>query len=896
MRPDQRARRWNAPEVVQTSSMDCGPAALKCLLEGFRVPISYGRLREACQTDIDGTSIDTLELVAGQLGLDAQQVLEPVEHVLQDNAALPALLVVRHADTSTHFVVVWRRMGPWLQIMDPGLGRRWVRAARFRDEVHRHEVSVDAEDWRAWAATETFLAPLRRRLVGLGFEPSAAQELMDEALADPNWFAIGALDAAARVVQSMVSAGAGAADSARLVRSVFRQTRDSGDDIYALASESYWSVAPDATNTDPTRERLRIRGAVLLRIAGLRRTSGLPAEDLSPELTAALAERTPSPLKTIWSLLREDDLTAPLALAAAMAVATCALMFEGLLFQGLFSISQSLSLSYQRTASVIALLAFLAILLAIEVPILLECMRHGRALEARLRMALLHKFPRLNDRYFQSRPISDMADRGHNIHLARNFPAIGLQFIQAISELLLTFVGIALIAPGVAGPAALLVVLAIALPLAIQPALNERDLRARNQAGALHGFYLDALLGLSPIRSHRAEKAVSRQHESLLVEWALSSRRVARLAIVSGGGQALVCGLLAAGLLVSHFQAVGKVSGSDLLLVFWILKLPAVGGRLANTAHQYPAQRNALLRLLEPLSAPDEADLAPLGGAAPPADWLSGPVCGVRIDIVAGRMVAGGHEILRDLNLKVRAGEHVAIVGQSGAGKSSLLALLLGGHRLAEGKVLVDGIELDGHALPRARRATAWVDPGVQIWNRTLLDNLSYGAELGRAHPVGEVMNAARLRGVVEGLPRGLQSLLGEGGGLLSGGEGQRLRLGRALTSTDSRLILLDEPFRGMDREQRETLLAEARAWWTDRTLLCVTHDVSETRGFDRVLVVEDGRIVEDGAPEALMQRPSRYKDLIAAEVNAHQGLWGARDWRRIEMRDGQVHEAAVTP
>ena len=77
-----RGRRRIVPEVVQTSAMDCGPAALKCLLEGFGISVSYGRLREACQTDVDGTSLDTMEQVAVQLGLEAEQVMMPVDHLL----------------------------------------------------------------------------------------------------------------------------------------------------------------------------------------------------------------------------------------------------------------------------------------------------------------------------------------------------------------------------------------------------------------------------------------------------------------------------------------------------------------------------------------------------------------------------------------------------------------------------------------------------------------------------------------------------------------------------------------------------------------------------------------------------------------------------------------------
>src|SRR5215469_11738565 len=119
--------RWLVPEVVQSSAMDCGPASLKALLEGFGVPASYGRLREACQTSVDGTSIDALEETAIALGLDASQIMAPADHVLLPEARmLPALAVVRLPSGATHFVVIWRRVGSLLEIMDPAVGRKWV--------------------------------------------------------------------------------------------------------------------------------------------------------------------------------------------------------------------------------------------------------------------------------------------------------------------------------------------------------------------------------------------------------------------------------------------------------------------------------------------------------------------------------------------------------------------------------------------------------------------------------------------------------------------------------------------------------------------------------------------------------------------------------------------------
>ena len=141
------------------------------------MPVSYGRLREACQTDVDGTSIDTLEEVAVQLGLEAEQVMVPVDHVLLPEAqALPAIVVVRLPNGLTHFVVAWRRHGRVVQVMDPGTGRRWPTCRRFLDELYVHTLPLPAAAWRAWAGSEECLGALRRRwaTLGLGETPRSS--------------------------------------------------------------------------------------------------------------------------------------------------------------------------------------------------------------------------------------------------------------------------------------------------------------------------------------------------------------------------------------------------------------------------------------------------------------------------------------------------------------------------------------------------------------------------------------------------------------------------------------------------------------------------------------------------------------------------------------------------
>ncbi len=903
-------RQWLAPEVVQTSAMDCGPAALKCLLQGHGIAVNYGRLREACQTSLDGTSIDTIEQVAQQLGLQAEQILIPIDHLaLQAAAALPATVVVRHADGATHFIVVWRRVGPWLQLMDPATGRRWVRERDFAAEVLRHSMSLPQTSWRAWAASAENTAALRQRLQKLGASPAQAQALVGAAQADPGWFPLAALDASQRLAQAVVQGGGLPRGTAalQLAQTLFQRTCAETEDIHRLVPAAYWSATPDPDSMALGEQRLRVRGAVLMRINGRAPPSQAGAADtpgaLSAELSAVLSAPQEHPMRTIGRLLRQDGLLGPLALAGAMAIAAGAIIGETLLFRGIFEIAGQLGLPSQRLLALLALLAFAALLLCIELPIVTESLRYGRHLETRLRMALLAKLPKLNDRYFQSRSVADMAERSHSIQLARNVPMLGLNFVQTTVELLLTLAAVALVAPASTPWALAIVAVSLAVPTLLQPLLGERDLRLRNHSAALNGFYLDALLGAVPVRTHRAQRAVRRQHESLLVDWARSSRSTLAATVAAGTLQSALCLGLAAALLVDHFARTQGVSGGDLLLVYWALKLPALGGGVGGLARQYPMQRNVLMRLFEPLTAPEDlpasASPTPPACASPSADQPSPAGAAIRID--QGRVLAGGHTILSGVDLHIAAGEHVAIVGASGAGKSSLIGLLLGWHRLAEGRLTVDGQLLDVSTQAALRRVTAWVDPGVQLWNASCLDNLGYASGDDGLARVGEVITAARLRGVLAQLPQGLQTPLGEGGARLSGGEGQRVRLGRAMLQTGVRLALLDEPFRGLDRSQRSELLADARRWWRHSTLLCVTHEVGETRAFDRVLVVDQGRIVEDGVPAELAAGDTAYARLLQAEAQVRSAMWhsdgdaqadAAPTWRHVRIEGGLAVEA----
>jgi ATP-binding cassette subfamily B protein len=182
------------------------------------------------------------------------------------------------------------------------------------------------------------------------------------------------------------------------------------------------------------------------------------------------------------------------------------------------------------------------------------------------------------------------------------------------------------------------------------------------------------------------------------------------------------------------------------------------------------------------------------------------------------------------------------------------------------------------------------VDPAIQLWEMSLFDNLAYGDDDHPEELLPRALSRADLLEVLSRLPDGLASNLGEGGALLSGGQGQRVRLGRAILRRQPRLVLLDEPFRGLPRESRRELLARAREHWRATTLLFVSHDVEDTSQLDQVIVIDGGRIVERGDPRALLADASSvYAGLTHSARALRAELWGASLWRKLSVCGGRL-------
>ncbi|MEY2935851.1 MAG: transporter ATP-binding protein/peptidase [Pseudomonadota bacterium] len=892
-----RRRHSIIPEVVQTSATDCGPASIKAVLAGMGLELDYRALRDACQTDVDGSSVDTLEELAQQLGLDAEQIMLPLDHVfLPEACALPAIIVTLTAGGRPHFVVLWSRIGPFVQLMDPASGRHWVRLGSLTSRLYQHTTPVPAAAWREWAGSPEAVAALRRRLLQL--RANEASALLSEALADPLFDSLAALDAATRAVEALACARAVRRGRAAgsLVRSMLENARSGSVAI----PEAYWTARRNPASSGE-QDELLLSGAVLLRFRGFRAdvpAVGAPsaAPPIAVDLAAALRSPPVSTVRTLVGLLGQDPWSVPLLVAGGLLLSTAGRVVQALMLRAVLDLGRDLATVGQRAAGLAVLAAFGVLLLVLQWPIGLALLGMGRRLEVRMRKAYFEKLPQMEDRYFQSRLASDMATRCHAIQSMRSLPSLVAQALTIFLEVLTTAGALLWVAPEQWRLTLGLAAVTLLVPLLAQWLFFEPDLRVQSHAGALSGFTLSALLGLTPIRIHGADRSLRRGQEALLVEWtqarhSLQSLSVGFEALLTTASYALVVALVYAYLQSSTQAAL------VLLLVFWALRFPILGQRLLVLTRSFPSVLNRVRRLLEMIGhVPLDTERAPTAELPPPQPRApaTSQRRGVAIAMKRVRVRAGGHVILDGISLNIASGEHVAIVGVSGAGKSTLVGLLLGWLRPCRGQVLVDEAPLDQGAVECLRRETAWVDPAISLWNQSLIDNLRYGNDAARGWSIGAALDGADLLDILEALPEGLQTSLGEGGGLVSGGQGQRVRLARAMLRSDARLALLDEPFRGLDRPRRAQLLQASRRLWADATLLCVTHDVVQTREFDRVLVVEAGHIVESGPPQELLAQPgSRYAQLFHADQANHRSLWSGDRWRQWWLSDGQLQEKA---
>jgi ATP-binding cassette, subfamily B, bacterial len=225
----------------------------------------------------------------------------------------------------------------------------------------------------------------------------------------------------------------------------------------------------------------------------------------------------------------------------------------------------------------------------------------------------------------------------------------------------------------------------------------------------------------------------------------------------------------------------------------------------------------------------------------------------------------GGAQVFEKFALRIQPGQRVGLVGHSGGGKSSLFALLQRFYDIQRGSITIDGQDISRVTQQSLREAISVVPQDISLFHRSIMENIRYGRPNATDDEVLRAAIAARCD-FIENLPEGMSTMVGDRGIKVSGGQRQRIAIARAFLK-DAPILLLDEATASLDSESEEAIREALSRLMRGRTVIAIAHRLATLRNFDRVVVLQGGRIIEDGPPDILVQGRGPYRELVAREI-----------------------------
>jgi subfamily B ATP-binding cassette protein HlyB/CyaB len=475
-------------------------------------------------------------------------------------------------------------------------------------------------------------------------------------------------------------------------------------------------------------------------------------------------------------------------------------------------------------------------------------------IDVELGRRLFHHLLNLPLQFFESIPAGQTVARIRELDNIRNF--LTGQALFSMLDFVFAFILIGVL---FVYSAQLTLIVLLTIPfyilvaLLIRPHLREQIKEKFNRGAESQQFLVETVVGIQTIKAAAVEPPTRMQWEERLAAYVRSSFNAGLTAAAGQGAIQAISKLSTALFLLFGAQAVinGSLTVGE-LIAFNMIAAQATAPvmRLSQLWQDFQQVQVSVDRLGDILNRPTEATSA---GAAMGA--LPRPVGQIQISNVGFRYRSDGPEILKNVSLDIRAGEVIGIVGPSGSGKSTLTKLVQRLYIASEGQVLIDGLDVT-HVDP------AWLRSHIGVvlqenllFNRSVHDNIALA---NPAAPRASVIAVARLAGAdgfIARMPQGYDTIIEERGTNLSGGQRQRIAIARALI-TNPPIIIFDEATSALDYESERIIQQNMSRIVKNRTVIIIAHRLAAVRGCDRIVGMDDGRIVEIGSHDELIARP----------------------------------------